>query len=149
MEIITKSAAETKEVGKKFASGLSKKKKAVVLALVGDLGSGKTTFVQGLGEGFKVKGRILSPTFIIVRRYELKGDFRYFYHIDLYRLEGNLKREIENLGIDEIWEDPENLVVIEWAEKIKEYIPKDAVWINFENMGERERRLKINDSNWV
>ena len=66
------------------------------------------------------------------------------YHLDLYRLEENIEQEVRNLGIEEIWKDPENLVVIEWAEKIKNVIPADATWIKFENIGDNKlSRTKV------
>lgn len=112
------------------------------MALTGDLGSGKTTFVQGLARGLGIKGRIISPTFILVRKYEL--DALSFYHIDLYRLEEDVYGEVRNLGIDDIWEKPENIVVIEWAEKIRNLIPNSAMWIEFKNPGADSRKITIN-----
>ena len=67
----------------------------------------------------------------------------HFYHIDLYRLEENIEEEVRNLGIDEVLSDPKNIVVIEWAEKIKDMIPLDAIWINFEVIDETVRGIKI------
>lgn len=121
-----------------------------VLALTGDLGSGKTTFVQGFAEGLGVKARIISPTFILMRHYKVSINHQsltisHFYHIDLYRLEGNIGNEVINLGLGDIWEKPENIVVIEWAEKIKEMIPESARWIKFENLGGDRRKITIND----
>jgi tRNA threonylcarbamoyladenosine biosynthesis protein TsaE len=107
-----------------------------ILALTGNLGSGKTTFVQGLAEGLGIKSRIISPTFILMRKYD-----KNFYHIDLYRLEEKVEQEVKNLGLEDIWTNPQNLVVIEWAEKIKNIIPKTAIWIKFENLGGDKRRI--------
>jgi len=107
------------------------------LALTGDLGSGKTTFVQGLAEGLGFAGRIISPTFILMRKYP--G----FYHVDLYRFEENVAQEVENIGLTDIWGKDKNIVVIEWAEKIKDLIPPKANWIKFEDMGEDKRRIII------
>jgi len=138
METITKSAQETKNLGKKIATDL---KGGETLALTGELGSGKTTFVQGLAEGLGVKGRIISPTFMLMRKYEAsKSDF---YHIDFYRLEDDLENEIKNLGIDDIWEKKDNIVAIEWAEKIESSLPKDAIRLKFENIGEDKRKISI------
>lgn len=139
METITKSASETQELGRKIGSSL---KGGEILALTGDLGSGKTTFIQGLAQGLEIKGRIISPTFILMRTYELPEE-KAFYHIDLYRLENSLEFEIENLGIPDIWRKEDNIVAIEWAEKIKKYLPKNATWIKFENLGEEKRRISI------
>ena len=112
------------------------------------MGSGKTTFVQGLAEGLGIKQRIISPTFILVRKYALElkaksSKLKAFYHIDLYRLEENIEAEVRNLGLEEIWQNPENIVVIEWAEKIKSMIPKKAKWIKFENLGVDKRKIII------
>ena len=135
MEIVTESAEETKALGRKIAAEL---KEGPILALTGDLGSGKTTFVQGFAKGLGFKGKIISPTFILMRKYP------HFYHVDLYRLEKNVWEEIRNLGIEDIWDDPKNVVVIEWAEKIKDRIPASAKWIKFENLGENDRKIVIN-----
>lgn len=64
-----------------------------------------------------------------------------FYHVDLYRLEDSLEKEIENLGLKEIWSDPGNIVVIEWAEKAKDFIPDYVRWIEFEYVGKRKRKI--------
>lgn len=145
MEITTTSAKETKDFGREILSKLAADKKPLILALTGDLGSGKTTFVQGLAKGLGIKQRILSPTFIIMRQYSEKTKTD-FYHIDLYRLEKNVEDEMKNLGTDEILKDINNIVVIEWAEKGKKAIPKDAVWIRFENMGGDKRRIELVDN---
>ncbi len=136
MEVFTESARETQELGKSFADNL---KGGEILALTGDLGSGKTTFVQGLAQGLGIPNRIISPTFILVREYDIKG--KKFYHVDLYRLEGNLEQEIKNLGLEDIWSQEENIVVIEWAEKIKPFLPRTAKWIEFERVDEERRKI--------
>lgn len=125
-------------MGKKTAADL---KGGETLALTGELGSGKTTFIQGLAEGLGIKGRIISPTFILMRKYVAsKFDF---YHIDFYRLEDGLENEVKNLGIDDTWGKKDTVVAIEWAEKIKKSIPENAIWIEFENLGENERKILI------
>lgn len=157
MEVITKSATETKELGRKIAIdlitdyGLLITDYARVFALTGDLGSGKTTFVQGFAKGLGIKTRIISPTFILVRKYDVPishqpSAINHLYHVDLYRLEKDVEREIVNLGVDEDWSTPENIVVIEWAEKIKNIIPKTAAWVRFETLGEDERKITIHQS---
>lgn len=108
-----------------------------MLALVGELGAGKTTFIQGLAKSLGITNKIISPTFILMRKYDD------LYHIDLYRLEGNLEKEVENLGFFDVLKDKENVVVIEWAEKIKDLLPKSTMWINFEIAGENERKITI------
>lgn len=128
--IITNSKEETQNLAVNIAQSLGDIR---FIALFGDLGSGKTTFVQGLAKGLGIKGRIISPTFIIIRNYEN------FYHIDLYRVEP--KADIEGLGLKEIIEDSKNIVAIEWAEKIKELLPDKRMEIYFENIGGDKRRI--------
>jgi tRNA threonylcarbamoyladenosine biosynthesis protein TsaE len=144
MEIITKSTEETQELGRKIANKLvsSERSSAIVLALSGDLGSGKTTFTQGFARGLGIEKRILSPTFILMRSYELL-EGRYFYHIDLYRLEEKIKEELENLGAFDIFKDPKSIVIIEWAEKAKESLPENTIWLNFCSEDENTRRIEI------
>lgn len=113
------------------------------LALTGDLGSGKTTFTQGLAEGLGIEGRIISPTFILMRKY-LAPKLN-FYHIDFYRLENGLENEVKNLGIDDTWGKENNIVAIEWAEKIKDTLPAGTIWVRFENLGEEKRKILIED----
>lgn len=145
MEILTKSAEETKRLGAKIAAEL----KAPIYALTGDLGSGKTTFVQGFAQGLGITSKIISPTFILMRKYEVPQVTSHqlpvtsFYHVDLYRFEDNIESEVRNLGLTDIWDKPGNVVVIEWAEKIKDLIPKGAMWLKFENLGEDKRKITI------
>jgi len=136
MEVFTKSAQETQKLGEKLAVDIAADRVfPKVLCLYGDLGSGKTTFVQGLARGLGIKKRVLSPTFIMMRQY---GNF---YHIDLYRAEN--EKDVEGLGLQEIWSDPKNIVVIEWAEKIKKILPKRKTEIFFENIDENRRKITL------
>lgn len=107
------------------------------MGLVGELGSGKTTFIQGVARGLGVKSRVNSPTFIIMREY---GNF---CHVDLYRLEDNLKVETENLGLFNTISEGKSIILIEWAERIRDFLPKKTKWVGFENIGEDGRRIKI------
>ena len=138
MEFITESSQETQDLGQKIAADLVG---GEIFALTGDLGSGKTTFVQGFSKGLGLASRIISPTFILMRKY--RASDKDFYHIDLYRLEKDVDKEVVNLGVTDIWGKPGNIVVIEWAEKIKDLIPKSAKWIFFENLGEDKRKITI------
>lgn len=104
---------------------------------MGDLGAGKTTFVQGLAQGLGIKAKIISPTFILMRHY---GNL---YHLDLYRLEDDVWGEVVNLGAPDFWEKNGNIFVIEWAEKIKDHLPKETIWINFEQISDSERKINI------
>lgn len=144
-DVITKSAEETQGLGEKLAASL---KSGDVLALHGNLGSGKTTFVQGLAKGLGISQRIISPTFIIMRSYTIKKfrskddkplSEKMFYHVDLYRIRN--ATDIEGLGLQEIMEDKHAIVVIEWAEKIEKFLPKQTKRIYFTYRNEHEREI--------
>ena len=149
---ITKNSVETQKLGEEFAKRLPK-----VIALYGELGLGKTTFVQGLAKGLGIK-KIISPTFIIIRTYKINlkshpfgklrtnlktttQNLKLFYHIDLYRVQ--LEKDLRGLGIKEIMSDPENIVVIEWAERMGDLLPEKRIDIKFEYINEDKRRITI------
>jgi tRNA threonylcarbamoyladenosine biosynthesis protein TsaE len=138
---ITNSAEETQEAGKKFAMHLfllaqnKQKKKATILGLKGNLGGGKTTFLQGFARGLGIKEKILSPTFVIMKK------FGNFYHIDCYRI--NKPEEILELGWEEIINNPKNIVAIEWPEKVKKLLPKGTRIIKFKLIDENTRQIVI------
>lgn len=150
MEIITKNAIETKNLGNQTALDLLKERsknlessikqgKGIIIALSGDLGSGKTTFIQGFAEGLGITSRLVSPTFILMRQYPI--DSGKLYHLDVYRFEKDPQKEAKDLGLLEIISDPKNIVVIEWAEKIRDILPKDTEWISFEYVDENTRKI--------
>ena len=123
---IIDSYQKTQSLGEKIAKKLTG---GEVLALHGNLGGGKTTFVQGLAKGLGIKRRIISPTFVIVRTYNLKlQNAKRFYHIDLFRVES--QKDIKMLGVEEIINDPKNIIVIEWAERLGElYLRRGLIFI--------------------
>lgn len=111
-----------------------------IICLYGELGSGKTTFVQGFARGLGITTRLLSPTFIIVRRYELPEE-NFFYHIDLYRTSSTA--DLKQLGLSEIFLDPAAYVVVEWAEKLGELLPKDRRDIYFTTLDDERHTIII------
>lgn len=142
-DLITRSAAETAALAKEIAAEVEA---GGVLCLYGDLGSGKTTFTQGLAKALGIERNITSPTFIIMRTYELRNNEqkklnKKLYHIDLYRLES--EAEMEDIGLQDILEDPENIVVIEWAEKLGSLLPEKRTDIHFEYVDEDQRHISI------
>ncbi len=170
-EYITKSAEETQNVGEELGKSLQK---GIIITLSGDLGYGKTTFVQGFAKGLGITHRIISPTFVVIRKYEIqiknqiannknihskgsrvgtnpivaeakadKEKLEIFYHIDLYRMQS--VHELESLGIKEILEDPEAVVMIEWPEKLGELLPEERIDVKFEYLGEDRRRISMED----
>lgn len=136
MEYKTFSSEQTKQLAKRFA----KKSAFKVFALIGELGSGKTTFVQGFAKGLGVKEKVISPTFILIRQHPFSKGI--LYHIDLYRLEG--KKQLKDLGLYEIINNPKNLVLIEWAEKVKKLLPKNTCWVFLEIIDQNTRKITIN-----
>ncbi|MFC1789452.1 tRNA (adenosine(37)-N6)-threonylcarbamoyltransferase complex ATPase subunit type 1 TsaE [Patescibacteria group bacterium] len=145
---ITDTPGKTRKLGKNLAEviiGSQKSfKKAKVLGLKGDLGGGKTTFLQGFARGLGVSKKILSPTFVIMKRYPLKKDknlFKNFYHLDCYRVKNS--KEILNLGFQKIIFNSQNIVAVEWAEKIKKQFPKKIFWIEFQFINDKKRKITI------
>jgi len=105
-----------------------------ILALMGNLGAGKTTFTQELAKQLKVKGRVLSPTFVLMNLFKARlknGKIITLYHLDLYRIK-NFK-EVRALGLPEFWGQKNSLTIIEWADRIKNFLPKNAIYIKFQN----------------
>lgn len=138
-QIITNSFEETQQLGVDFAKKLQG---GEVLSLYGDLGSGKTTFMQGLSKGLGVTRNIISPTFIIMRTYELKSkSIKHLYHLDLYRI-GNEQQAID-LGLQELMGDQENIVAIEWPDKIESILPENRIAITFAYLGDDKREIRF------
>ena len=126
---------------RKIAQQLAQKSKGRIFALVGDLGAGKTTFVQAFLKELGVKGRVMSPTFVIMRSYKLK-DGRKAYHLDGYRIKKD--KEFVDLGFKELIKDPKNIILIEWADRVKKLLPPETIWLEFEHgKNSRERVIKI------
>lgn len=148
--MITHGSEETKkfagELAKKILkTPLLKEKGAFAVGLKGDLGGGKTTFVQGFAKGLGIKEKITSPTFNIFKKFRISKPeerFSHFYHFDCYRIEN--PEEVLPLGFKEIISDPQNIVLMEWAENIKEILPKNTKWITFKSVDESTREIILN-----
>jgi len=145
---ITQSPLETKKIAKSLSIFLLKSKntfaKAPIIFLEGNLGSGKTTFLQGFSKALKIKNKISSPTFTIIKRFKIPkklSTFENFYHIDCYRLKN--EKEILKLGLEEIINNPKNIVAIEWSEKIKKFLPKKGIKVYFQFLSLNKRKIKI------
>ncbi len=121
-----------------------KNKQALILALSGDLGTGKTTLVRYFLRALGVKQKITSPTFVLIKNYLItrSPNYRNIYHIDCYRIK--TPKELLVLGIKEVLDDPRNIVLIEWAEKIRKILPRQALWLNFQHgIKENKRTIRI------
>lgn len=117
---------------------------ALVLALKGDLGAGKTTFTQGFAKGLGIARRLISPTFVIMRHYSLtkskKAQFTDLYHIDAYRMKD--LDALKMLGVDDLLANPQNIILMEWPEKMRKLLPKSTIWLEFDH-GKKENERVI------
>src|SRR3989344_8042256 len=112
-------------------------KKAIILALEGELGAGKTVFVRGVAKALKIRAKIKSPTFNLIKKYSLSPntrykilDTKYLYHLDCYRLRDH--RDLKILGIKEILDDSKNIVLIEWSDRVKKILPKNHIKVHID-----------------
>ena len=183
--MITNSPAETKKLAQSFAKkilknpslnlppperrgekkrGVGKKapqqQGALVIGLCGDLGSGKTCFVQGFVREFGIRNRITSPTFVLMKHYHipqvLQKKFQVsspprfaergrgfkiqdLYHIDCYRLKS--AKDLLDLGFADISKNPENIILIEWPERIKKALPKNKIFLKFLFINDKKREI--------
>ena len=144
LSLISSSVEETQKLAKKILPSLKNKN---LICLYGSLGSGKTTFVQGLAQALGIKKRIISPTFILAREYKIAKfsnpnfQFSKFFHIDCYRVSS--EKDIRSIDLIELLSDPKNLIIIEWAEKIKKILPKERIDIKFKHINENKRKITI------
>ena len=132
---ISASAAETEAAGTRLAEKIQG---GDVLALVGDLGAGKTQFVKGLAKGLGSKDVVTSPTFTLLHEYQ--GDRLPIYHFDFYRIES--LAALRAIGFDELVFGG-GVTVIEWADRFAEAIPSPARWIRFEIVSGDQRRIDL------
>jgi len=145
-EFITEKISQTKKLGKLLAQELSG---GEVICLFGELGAGKTTFTQGLLEGLGAEKPYTSPTFVVMKEYERKmtkskfpmtNKIQNIYHFDAYRVEAG---DVMNLGWEEITANSSNICIIEWADKLAEIIPARAIWIGFEWLEVKRRKITL------
>ena len=146
-ETTTRNLEETFVCASEFALSLTlQEDRGTVVALYGELGSGKTSFVQGVAKALGVDVTIISPTFVIERIYKLSHkNFDRMVHIDCYRIED--ASEMTLLGWDEKTKNPRNLIFVEWAERIEEILPPHTTRVYFEFVEETIRRIKVLNPN--
>ncbi|MGQ9699658.1 MAG: tRNA (adenosine(37)-N6)-threonylcarbamoyltransferase complex ATPase subunit type 1 TsaE [Candidatus Bipolaricaulaceae bacterium] len=133
--LITESPEETMDVAMDLGRRL---KEGDVVALVGELGTGKTTFVKGLARGFWIPEEVLSPSFLLARTYRGK---RVLHHLDLYRIRS--EEELLEVGLTDLLPPEEGVTVVEWADRFPRLIPPSAMWVILEHLGEKKRRITI------
>ncbi len=133
---------KTKKLGELFAKEL---RGGEVLCLCGELGAGKTTFAQGVLSGLGAKGPFISPTFIILKEYNLikrsrkSSPIRKVFHLDAYRIKS---QDLKNIGWEELF-GKHSAVIIEWAERIVKSLPENVFWIKFTHLEENKRRIEF------
>ena len=137
-EYITRSAEETMALGRKLAPAL---RSARMVVLRGDLGAGKTTLVKGVAEGLQAASQddVTSPTFTLIHEY--RGAEVNLFHVDLYRVD--TPRELDTLGVDELFAEEGNLVLLEWGEKFPRFEKECDVEICLERRGDEERKIVV------
>jgi len=144
--ITTASSQETQVRGEQLAASITKAQKEGtdiphIVCLYGELGAGKTVFTQGFAKGLGLPSRLVSPTFIIMKRYGLENQTKYFYHVDLYRLQKI--EDIQGLGLTEIFYDKQTIVIVEWAERLGKLLPRERIDVQWERVVDNTRTIHI------
>lgn len=156
---LSASPGQTRRAGRVLAEEVLKTRPgrtARVIGLAGELGGGKTTFLQGFAKGLGIREKVLSPTFILIKKFQIRErrfqkpskksggripETKTFFHIDCYRIQK--PKEILDLGFKKITSDPKNIVAVEWADKIKKIMPQETVWLKFEFVDRKTRKIMI------
>lgn len=117
--------------------------RAALVFLSGNLGSGKTTFTQKAAKHLGVTEKVLSPTFVFMHEHKIRkpSPFKKLIHVDAYRIE--TKRDFEAIGLRQYIKNPENLIMIEWAEKITQWLPKPNLVLHFMHHSPKKRRVTV------
>ncbi len=139
MKVTTRNSNETKKTAADFLSCLKPGGGATIVALSGDLGSGKTTFTQGVADALGIKDQVTSPTFVLLKVYDTANAiFKRLVHVDAYRLQKNT--EIGTIGLTDYVTDPHNLILIEWPEIVEKasIVPTKKIFFTFIDETTRE-----------
>lgn len=124
-----------------------KNTKARVVAFSGELGAGKTTLTQELAKQFGIKETVVSPTFVIMKTYDIRSESEYYVHfkrlvhIDAYRLDSFI--DLFKIGWNQIQSDTDNLIIVEWPERVRAGLAKDTLWVKLEHIDDETRELKF------
>ncbi|HPL80936.1 MAG TPA: tRNA (adenosine(37)-N6)-threonylcarbamoyltransferase complex ATPase subunit type 1 TsaE [Anaerolineaceae bacterium] len=134
-EFFSHSADQTRRLGVRLGAMLPV---GTVICLEGDLGSGKTTLVQGIAQGWGSTDRVTSPTFVILNQYR-RPDGMQLYHADAYRLAENDPLDLAILDVEQALEN--GVLIVEWADRLKESLPKEHIWIQMQWTGPQSRHF--------
>ena len=135
MDFFSRSPEQTRRIGVRLGGALQP---GDIICLQGDLGAGKTTFVQGIAQGWGSSDSVSSPTFILVNVYR-RADSGQLFHMDAYRLDST--PEAEELDLDTML--AQGPLIVEWPERIDGLVPGENLWINLEHVDEEEREMKF------
>jgi len=138
MDFFSRGPEQTRRIGMRLGGAL---RVGDVICLQGDLGAGKTTFVQGIAQGWGSLDSVSSPTFIIVNVYR-RGDEARLFHMDAYRLDST--PEAEELDLDSML--AQGPLLIEWPERMNGLVPDERLWVSLEHINEEEREMKFQAS---
>ena len=137
LDIISHSAAQTGRLGARLGKLL---KPGDIVCLSGDMGTGKTVFSTGIGQGWGAKIALTSPTYNLVHQHKRDEDETILYHLDCYRLQS--VDETDTIGLDDILEG-DGIVIIEWAERIDDALPHDRLWIDMRVIEDMRRSFRF------
>lgn len=157
MKFISKSVRQTKKIAADLAHKIIKTKKGAVIALEGELGAGKTVFVKDFAKALGIKSKIKSPTFNLMKKYEifpsgktqstktkLQTNSKFLIHLDCYRVRNY--RDLETLDLKSLFNSQENIILIEWAERVREILPKKHITVHIDHISRNERKIQITKS---
>ena len=134
------SPKETQKIAADLAQKIIKSRKGAVIAMEGELGAGKTTFIQGFMASLGIEEKVKSPTFVLMKKYQT-SDGTSLYHMDCYRIADHKDMRIPE--IEEIFNEQGSIIFIEWAERIREIIPKNNITVHIDHINENERKITI------
>ncbi len=135
LDFFSRSPEQTRRIGMRLGAAL---RAGDMICLQGELGAGKTTFVQGVAQGWGSLDLVSSPTFILVNIYR-RADGKKLFHMDAYRLDS--APEAEELDLDSML--AEGALLIEWPERLKSLIPRERIWVNLEYLAEEQREMRF------
>lgn len=162
MSFLSKNGKETQKIAASLARKVVKSQKSVVVALEGELGAGKTTFVKGFAKALGVKTKIKSPTFVLMKKYAIPESTvlpcycskRWLYHLDCYRVRDH--RDLTTLDLKSLFSAPkgrdlasggkslQNIVLIEWPERVSKILPRKLIRVHIDHMDKNKRKIEIN-----
>lgn len=147
MLFLSKSEKETQKIAGDLAHKIIGSKAPVVIALEGELGAGKTTFVQGFAKILGVKVKVKSPTFVLMKKYPFFTISRklktknYLYHLDCYRARDH--RDLLTLDLRSLFKSSNNIVLIEWPERVVKILPKKLIRVHIDHIDTNKRKIMI------